>query len=179
MRIGWGQADKNDFGEILSGEGTFDDAKTHVLGVDAGYMLAKDLFEQPIDIYVKGSIYRFYENGYQDDFWEATLYLKGYYNLDMWGNRLRLGAGEGFSMTSGVPIVEQIEAEQKGSRTAHFLNYLDISADIDVGRLFGLSQWHDLYLGYALKHRSGIFGLINNVKKGGSNYDMVYIEKKF
>lgn len=179
VRVGWGIADKNDFGEILSGEGEFDTAKTHVLGIDAGYLLAENLWEQPIDLYVKGALYRFYENTYQNDFWEAVIYLKAYYNVDMWDNRLRLGVGEGFSFAERVPIVEQNEALHKGSDTSRVLNYLDVSADVDVGRLFGGEKWKDFYLGYALKHRSGIFGLIKNVRKGGSNYDMIYIEKRF
>lgn len=179
LRVGWGIADKNDFGEILSGEGEFDTAKTHVLGIDAGYLLVENLWEQPIDLYVKGAIYRFYENTYQNDFWEALIYLKAYYNVDMWDNHLRLGMGEGVSFAERVPIVEQNEALHNGSNTSRVLNYLDVSADVDVGRLFGGEKWKDLYLGYALKHRSGIFGLIKNVRNGGSNYDMIYIEKRF
>jgi hypothetical protein len=35
------------------------------------------------------------------------------------------------------------------------------------------------YVGYLLKHRSGIAGLINNVDHGGSNYNSFYIEKTF
>lgn len=179
LRLGWGIADKNDFGEILSGEGEFDTAKTHVLGIDAGYLLAENLWEKPIDLYLKGALYRFYENGYQKDFWEGVLYLKAYYNLDGWNNRMRIGVGEGFSYANRVPVVEQNEALHKGSATSRFLNYLDVSIDIDVGRMFGGETCKDIYLGYALKHRSGIFGLINNVRKGGSNYDMIYLEMRF
>jgi len=35
------------------------------------------------------------------------------------------------------------------------------------------------YVGWAIKHRSGVFGLINNVKEGGANYNTIYIEKNF
>lgn len=166
-------------GQILSGEGEFDSVKTHVAGIDGGYLLARDVYDQPIDIYVKGSVYRFFENGYQNNFWESTLYFKGYYNINVWENQARIGAGEGVSMASGIPIVEQIEAQQNRSNSSKFLNYLDISADIDIGRLLCIPSWQGTYIGYALKHRSGIFGLINNVRRGGSNYDMLYIEKKF
>jgi len=38
---------------------------------------------------------------------------------------------------------------------------------------------HGTYFGILLKHRSGIFGLINNVAHGGSNYNSIYLEKKF
>jgi len=179
LRLGWGIADKNDLGQILSGEGEFSGAKTHVLGIDGGYLLGKSIYGLPIDIYLKGSIYRFLENYHQDDFWEGTVYVKAYYNIDAWENRLRIGAAEGFSLAARVPITEKIDASQKGSDTSKFLNYLDISADIDIGRLMRIPQWKDTYIGYALKHRSGVFGLINGVNHGGSNYDMVYIEKNF
>ncbi|MDP1784011.1 MAG: hypothetical protein Q8K81_01150 [Sulfuricurvum sp.] len=141
--------------------------------------MSHDVWNLPIDIYLKGAMYRFFENGYQNDFWEGTLYVKAYYNIDAWENRARIGMGEGVSMASGIPIVEQFEAAQEKSNTSKFLNYLDASVDVDIGRLLHVPDWKDIYLGYALKHRSGIFGLINKVRRGGSNYDMVYIEKKF
>jgi outer membrane protein len=62
--------------------------------------------------------------------------------------------------------------------TSKMLNYLDISFDIDIGRLLSIDTLHDTYLGYTLKHRSGIFGLFNGVK-GGSNYNMITLEKNF
>ncbi|MGD9655175.1 MAG: hypothetical protein AB7U44_08260 [Sulfuricurvum sp.] len=179
VRLGWGIADKNDLGQILSGEGEFSGAKTHVLGIDGGYLLARSVYDLPIDIYLKGSIYRFLENHHQDSFWEATLYVKAYYNIDVWDNRLRIGGAEGISLAEQIPITEVIDAREKGSNTSKFLNYLDISADIDIGRLLRVPDWKDTYIGYALKHRSGVFGLINGVNHGGSNYDMIYIEKNF
>jgi outer membrane protein len=59
------------------------------------------------------------------------------------------------------------------------LNYIDLSLDLDLGRLVRYQPLYNTSLGWALKHRSGIFGLINNVKKGGSNYNTLYIETKF
>ena len=64
-------------------------------------------------------------------------------------------------------------------RLLRFLNYLDITVDFDVGKLIDYKPMHETYLGYLLKHRSGIGGLINNVEHGGSNYNCFYIEKKF
>lgn len=48
-----------------------------------------------------------------------------------------------------------------------------------MGKLIDYKPMHETYLGYLLKHRSGIAGLINNVDHGGSNYNAFYIEKKF
>jgi outer membrane protein len=93
-------------------------------------------------------------------------------------NRMRIGFGEGLSWASDVPICESAEAEINDSKVAKFLNYLDISADFDVGKLFHIESIKDLFIGYTIKHRSGVFGLFSGVK-GGSNYQMFTIEKNF
>jgi len=48
-----------------------------------------------------------------------------------------------------------------------------------MGKLFGYKQLEGTNLGFAIKHRSGIYGLINSVRRGGSNYNTLYIESKF
>jgi len=47
-----------------------------------------------------------------------------------------------------------------------------------MGKLVHLKSLEDTYLGVAIKHRSGVFGLYNGVH-GGSNYNSFYIEKNF
>ena len=54
-----------------------------------------------------------------------------------------------------------------------------MSLDLDLGKVANYRALDELYLGVALKHRSGAFGLINNVKHGGSNYELLYLEKNF
>lgn len=135
----------------------------------------------PLDWYVKGSVSYFNENGYQDDFLEATLYVKVYLKLDFWKNRVRVGFGEGLSLAQEIPYVEIVDATNDDgtvNATAKFLNYLDISFDFDLGRLIRVEPLHDLYVGYTLKHRSGVFGTFNGTH-GGSNYNMLTIEKNF
>ncbi len=177
LRLAGGYADHHDFGQILSSQTARHELHTGVVGIDAGYRLWQ--FELPFEIYIKSGFYRFLENGYQDDFFENTLYLKLYYNADFWGNRIRLGAAEGASYAWGVPMVEQVEANENSDNNSHFLNYLEVSLDFDVGRLLHVTPLRDTYLGWTLKHRSGIYGLINSVHRGGSNYNMLHIEKNF
>jgi outer membrane protein len=54
-----------------------------------------------------------------------------------------------------------------------------LSVDFDIGKLISYKPLHGTYIGWALKHRSGIFGLINNVRKGGSNYNTIFLERNF
>ena len=179
FRVAYGRADSHDLAYIAIGQIHLDPADTRVIMVDGGYKIADDLFSLPIDIYIKGGFAKFLENGYNDDVYENTLYLKGYYNFDFLQNRVRFGAAEGASYTYGTLYVEELESKKKGGNLSHYLNYLELSLDFDLGKLVKYQPLNDLYLGVVIKHRSGIFGLINNVRHGGSNYDAVYIEKNF
>jgi len=131
-----------------------------------------------MDVYAKAGLSYFDEASFSD-IYEMTLYVKAYWNFDFADNRIRAGIGEGISYTNDILLAESIEAGTDNDNTSNFLNYIDISVDVDFGRLIRYKPLHNTYLGYALKHRSGIFGLINNVTKGGSNYNTIYIEKSF
>jgi len=177
LRVAGGKADQNDFGQILSSQTDTHDTNVGLVGADGGYLLKR--FEAPFDIYIKGGLYRFLENGYQDDFYETTLYVKLYYNLDFYNQRIRLGVGEGISYAFEIPIVEKIEAEENDDKNSNLLNYLEVSLDFDIGKLLHVKALELTYLGYTLKHRSGIYGMINGVSRGGSNYNMLHIETNF
>ena len=189
MRIGYGFSDSNDLGEILTGHWNHYDGDTSALNLDGGYRFAHNAWNGPFDFYIKGGISYFDENGVVNehttqvskDFLEANVYVKVYLKLDFWKNRIRIGVGEGVSLAQEIPIVEVHDATNSDGTvdpTAKFLNYLDISADFDIGRLIRVNALRDTYLGYTLKHRSGVFGLFNGVH-GGSNYNMITLEKNF
>jgi len=187
VRIGYGEADQNDLGDILTGSFNHYSGKTSALNLDAGYRVGHNVGGLPFDFYMKGGLSYFNENDviYQEehhkDFLEVNIYIKVYLKLDFWKNRIRVGVGEGVSLAQEVPVVELVDATNSdGTKdpTAKFLNYLDISADFDIGRLIRVNALRDTYLGYTLKHRSGVFGLFNGVH-GGSNYNMITLEKNF
>lgn len=187
MRLAYGYSDLNDLGEILIGKWNRYSGDTSALNVDGGYRIVHDFYEFPLDIYIKGGLSYFNENNIvyagavRQNFYEATLYIKAYYKVDFWQNRIRIGFGEGLSLAQEIPVVEYIDAENSDGTidpTAKFLNYLDISADIDISRLIHVESMQELYLGYTLKHRSGVFGVFNGVH-GGSNYNMLTLEKNF
>jgi len=181
MRIGYGFSDSNDLGQILVGTWNRYEGDTSALNIDGGYRFAKDAWSLPLDFYAKGGLSYFNENGLQDDFFEMNVYVKVYLKLDFWQNRVRIGVGEGLSLAQEIPIVEIDDATNSDGTidpTAKFLNYMDISADFDLGRLIRVNALRETYLGYTLKHRSGVFGLFNGVH-GGSNYNMLTLEKNF
>jgi len=182
FRAAYGVASASNLGDIISGDFFSNNhgKDLEVYGLDGGYLLKKSAFGWPLDIYVKSGLSYFDESGTgRDDVYEATLYFKAYYNFNFWENRIRLGIGEGASYTSGILYVEYEEANAKGDNNSYYLNYLDISLDFDLGRLIRYQPMYNTYIGWALKHRSGIFGLINNVEAGGSNYNTIYLEKNF
>ena len=178
LRASVGQATDYDFGEILTGSiGKFQ-TNSEVYTLDAGYLTRQSSKEIPIDLYIKSSL-SYFEQPSSDAIFEITIYLKAYYNIDFFDNRVRVGFGEGASYTSGILFVEKEDAEAYGDNNSHFLNYIDMSLDFDFGRLVRYKPFEETYLGVLIKHRSGIFGLINNVKHGGSNHVCVYVEKNF
>jgi len=181
FRVAYGKATNSDFGEIILGEIESHAYDLKVLAFDGGYLLAPEIFELPIDLYLKSGLSYFDESGLNDDIYEATLYLKLYYNIDFFSNRVRVGFGEGLSYTSDILITEYLEAQSETpiDNNSRILNYIDASLDFDIGKLVRYKPLYGTYLGWALKHRSGIFGLINDVEKGGSNYNTLFIEKNF
>lgn len=182
LRVAVGTSSSSDFDQLYTFTGfNTSPYDTEVYGVEGGYRVIKDMFEWPFDIYVKGGVNYFYENGYQDDFLEATLYVKIYYKLNAFSNQFRLGIAEGVSYAFNDigPWVEHMEAVEEKDGESHFLNYMEITLDFDMGKLFRVKSLQEVYLGYLIKHRSGFHGFYGGVKDGGSNYNCVYIEKNF
>ena len=195
LRLAYGVESDSDLGEIISLQNPTDHKyRFDVLSLDAGYLIAPSLFEIPLDLYIKGGTALFRSEdlskypelrGMPDvsdkDVYEFTLYIKLYYNIDFFDNRIRIGLGEGGSYVTDYLAPEVIEEHTENSddpKYSKYLNYLDISLDVDIGKLFGIKSLQETYLGYTLKHRSGIFGTINGVS-GGSNYNTISIEKNF
>jgi hypothetical protein len=182
FRVAYGKASSSTLGDILIGTINSHESDMRVLALDGGFLLKESAYEWPMDVYFKAGLSYFDESKApidRDNIYEATAYIKAYWNFDFLKNRVRLGLGEGLSYTSNILYVEYKEATENQDHNSYLLNYLDISLDFDFGRLVRQEKLNATYLGLALKHRSGIFGLINNVKKGGSNYVSFYIEKSF
>ena len=179
VRVASAVATDYDFGQILTGRVGKFQPYSAVYAADFGYLLEPSKNSLPFDFYLKSGLAYFEQNPSLDAIYEMTLYIKAYYNIDFLDNRVRVGFGEGASYTSGVLEVEKEDAEAYGDDNSHFLNYLDVSLDFDLAKLIHAKSLKELYVGVLIKHRSGIFGLINNVRHGGSNHVGFYIEKNF
>ena len=178
IRAVYGWATTNSLFDVVTGNLGSHPRDLSVVSVDAGYLLKKDLFDLPIDIYAKGGLSRFNED-HNNNTYEGLAFIKAFYNIDFLDNRVRFGFGEGVSYTTSLLEAEAYESSLDGGNTSKFLNYLDISLDFDIGQLINYKPMHETYFGILLKHRSGIFGLINNVADGGSNYNSIYLERNF
>ena len=177
LRFATGRASINDLGEILAGSLGSHPKDLSVYALDGGYLLKKEIFDWPLYIFIKGGLSYFDEDTFSDTY-ELVFYAKAYLNLDFFSNRVRLGAAEGISYTGHILETEYYEAIEDEEPYAKFLNYLDLSVDFDFGKLIRYKPMYETYIGYALKHRSGVFGTFSGVH-GGSNYNTLYLEKNF
>ena len=192
LRLAVGKETDSDLGEILTFRHPTQSAYDfYVYSLDGGYMLGENIFNLPLDFYIKGGVALFKTQDMSNtkyaqmtdvsskDIYEFTFYFKLYYKFVH--NMLRVGFGEGGSYITDYlahEVIEENEQEPEDPTYAKYLNYLDISFDVDLGKLFNSPVLKETYLGYTIKHRSGIFGLINGVD-GGSNYNTISIERNF
>lgn len=111
---------------------------------------------------------------------EYVLAIKAYYNIH-WPFHWRVGIAEGLSYIETVSNIEQREMDSKGYRSSNLMNYLDFTADFNLGDLFAVQAMNDLYLGVGVHHRSSIFETSSAFGriKGGSNYNSLYLQYHF
>jgi len=105
---------------------------------------------------------RRHQKGRKKDFFEVNTFLLLRFVKFPWNKYLftTVAFGEGLSYANSVPFVETNDSTNKGkSNLLNFLSY-EISIALPKCRRFSAV--------YRLHHRSGIFGLFNNVS-GGSN----------
>ena len=181
LRVAYGEASTKDLKEIVVFDLDRDLDNLTVFSLDGGYLLKKEIFELPLDFYIKGGLNYFNEGDAPtaSSVYEGVIYVKLYYNLDFLENRVRFGLGEGLSYTSDILWSEYKSANKENEKPSKFLNYLDISVDFNLGKLVSYKPLENTYIGWTLKHRSGVFGLFNGVEDGGSNYNTISIEKNF
>ena len=178
LRVAYGKATASDFSEIFGGDIKKTPLDYNVYALDAGYLYDEGMYGLPIDTHFKAGL-AYYKQHVLDDTYEATLYFKLYYNIDFFSNRIRIALGEGLSYTDGYLEPEYNEAVEDEDNHSHLLNYLDFSIDFDFGKFIRQESLYGTYIGWAIKHRSGVFGAVNSVKEGGANYNTFYLEKNF
>ncbi|WP_396614866.1 MipA/OmpV family protein [Lysobacter soli] len=160
-----------------------DDDPTDIYGVHVGRPFVSKFNGWPLDIIGYVGLLRHDEKGLQPDGWQVDAYMKGFWYGFPWSHRVttRVGFGIGVSYAERVPYSEVTTQAERERNTSKLLNYLEPSIDVSVGDLFGNKRWHDVYFGFAVSHRSGIFAtsqLLGTVD-GGSNYLYAYLEAAF
>ncbi|MDF1878254.1 hypothetical protein JHD46_01225 [Sulfurimonas sp. SAG-AH-194-C20] len=180
LRGAYGTSSASDFDQLYTFTGlNTSPFNTSVYNLALGKRFVENFYGLPIDFSVNGGVSYFDENAYQDNFLEATLYVKMYIKLNLFSNQFRYGIAEGVSYAGKVPWVEAQEAIVEGDNQSNLLNYMEMTFDFDIGKLIHVKSMHNLYLGYLIKHRSGAKGTYGGVYDGGSNYNALYLEKNF
>ncbi|MFO6424118.1 MipA/OmpV family protein [Motilimonas sp. KMU-193] len=180
FRLAHGWATPSNIGDIFSFNREKDPYNNQLTSLFYGHPIADTLFDWPLDLYLTGGLVHHHKSDVQGPFPEYVVAIKAYYTLQ-WPVRWRLGFAEGLSYSSKISYVEQSEMDRKDYNPSNLLNYLDFSADLNVGDLVGRKELNALWLGYSLHHRSGIFSSSSAFGriKGGSNYNTVYLQWDF
>jgi outer membrane scaffolding protein for murein synthesis (MipA/OmpV family) len=155
-----------------------EEVHTDIGGLTVGRLVQSG---ERVDIYAKLALYRHFEKGLQDDFWNYTAYImaigKGYLP---WSDRLafRWGFGFGFSAAEKVPYIEQVKQGNRDRNTSHFLNYLEWTVDFPLEGLIKSKLTRNCFAGVTVVHRSGIFetsDILGEVA-GGADWYTIHLE---
>ncbi len=152
-----------------------DKVNTKIGGLSIGKIVQSG---ERVDFYAKLALYRHFEQGLQDDFWNVTAYLKAIGKGYMpWSDRLafRWGFGFGVSAAEKVPYIEQVKQAERDGSTSRLLSYLEWSVDLPLERLIKSKLTRNCFAGVTVVHRSGIFGtsdILGDVFGGADWYTM-------
>jgi len=180
IRLAHGYATESNLGEILGFNIKSDPYNNRLTSLFYGYPVTDNLFELPLDIYLTPGLVYHHSSSVQEEFMEYVLAIKADYTFN-WKVRWRLGLAEGLSYSSQISYIERADLVSKGYRPSRLLNYLDFTADVNIGDIFNDNGWRNTWLGYSIHHRSGIFetGSQFGRIKGGSNYVTFYLQHHF
>ena len=179
LRLALGEATPSSFSQIVIGEGERDPNRAHMLSLFYGLPLSRNLFEAGVQSYFSPGFVHHFADDRQPSAQEYVAAFKFYYRPQNWW--LRFGAGTGLSYISRTTYLERrINAKDGYDHTSHLMQNLDFSFDVELSRLFG-KGWENLWFGYALHHRSGVFESAHQYGqiKGGSNYNTLYLQLHF
>ena len=135
------------------------------------------LFGLPIEIYITPGLAHHYSSDAQGAATEIILGFKFFYTIPLpW--RFRFGATEGISYIDSITYYEENSIATDNFTPSRLLNYVDLSIDVNLGDVLHSTTLKDLWLGYAVHHRSGIGGhstTFGNLR-GGSNFNTLYFQ---
>ncbi|MFO7607095.1 MAG: hypothetical protein R6W72_12445 [Desulfurivibrionaceae bacterium] len=180
LRLVHGWATPSDTQEIITFQHREDDRDNKLLSIFYGHPLSDELLGLPLATYLTPGYVWHWHSDVQDSGQEFVLAIKSYYTF-AWPSQWRVGLGTGFSYAARISYIEELEMAKKGYEDVKWLLYLDFSLEMNLGKLLRLAAMDDIWLGYSLHHRSGIFGtssLFGRIK-GGSNYNTISLQYHF
>jgi len=183
VRLAYGCTTETKFNAIVRGDINCGDIDTGIASVFVGRKFSNRILTLPVEGWLQGGLARRLQGDLQDDFFEVVLGFKALYRQFPWSKYVetRIGLGHGLSYAAEVPALEQQKAIQKNRQTSRLLNYMDFSVDISVGDVFRSRRLQNLFFGFSVHHRSGVFAssdLFSNTY-GGSNVNTLYLEWEF
>jgi MipA family protein len=179
LRLSFGEATPSSFTETISGQGSRDLHGLYMVSLFYGLPLSKTLFGTRIHTYFTPGFVHHFANGHQPPSQEYVTAFKFFYRPQSWW--MRFGFATGLSYITHTTYIEHAINEKDGyDHTSLLMQNLDISFDIELKHLFG-KAWKNVWLGYALHHRSGVFASAHQYGqiKGGSNYNTLYLQLHF
>lgn len=176
-RVAHGWATPSSLADIFHGEAKKDEYNNQMTSVFYGQPLTDRLFGLPLDLFANLGFVWHHKSEVQDHAQEAVASIKIFYTIPL-PVRLRLGAAEGVSYVNTIPYVEETQLGKKGYKPSKLLNFLDFSADLNLGDITGGEMMKHWWLGYGIHHRSAIFESAQHFGriKGGSNFQTVYLQ---
>lgn len=179
LRLAHGRVTGSSLSEVFSFNVEPDPDNHQMSSLFYGLPLSDTLLGLPINVFLHSGL-GFHWANQKDTILEAILAVKFYYTIPL-PVRLRIGFAEGWSWVSDIPYIENEEIREKGFEPSQLLNYLDFSADLNLGDIFGGKILKKTWLGYDIHHRSAIFEMASQFGsiKGGSNVQMLYLQYDF
>lgn len=172
----WGTS--SDLQNMIIGEHeTVDGADVYSTSIFYGHPLSDTLFGAPVEMYLTSGVTYHYASSVQDASLEFSLALKTYFTFNTpW--KTRLGIAEGISYADSLTFYESEELTEKGFSESQLLNYIDLTLDVNVGDMLKRQALEDLWLGFGIHHRSGIYGSSSAFGdiSGGTNFSSIYLQ---
>jgi outer membrane protein len=180
IRVAHGWMTPSSLEDIFNGVATKDPYNNQMTSVFYGHPLSNTLLTLPIDVFLHSGFVQHWKSEVQSTSQEFVVSVKIYYTIPLpW--RIRVGAAEGLSWINQVTFVERSQLGKKGFESSQLLNFLDFSADINIGDIVRNEEVKSWALGYGIHHRSAIYELSQQFGRirGGSNVQSVYLQKSF
>ncbi len=182
-RLAHGWVTPSSLAEIMHGEASPDPDNHQMTSIFYGHPLSDSFLGIPIQLFLHSGFGWHWANKKQS-IQEFILSVRFQYAVPL-PVRLRLGFAEGWSWVTDIPHVEDTRLRERGYEPSQLLNFLDFTASLNLGDLFGWIGAREtldpIWLGYDIHHRSAIFESAQQFGriKGGSNVQMVYLQYDF